>query len=241
MEIYNEPPSNMYYTLYYFDTLTLKLYGGVFPRCEDNLNLDLTVGFNIPVGFVWNDCPNGTFFKSTILSNKKYSGIFGVSDTLIYVERKDTIGFPVDGTTYYGYAEKFGYMYFYRGYGSPLLGGAYSKSMVGAVIDGVTYGSILLDVTKISGEIPNGYLLEQNYPNPFNPSTVIKFSLPKSSFVTLKVFDQLGKEISTLVNEKKSAGLYQYVFNAVNIPSGAYFYTLQSNGYIETKRMILLK
>ncbi|MBK8984202.1 MAG: T9SS type A sorting domain-containing protein [Ignavibacteria bacterium] len=85
-------------------------------------------------------------------------------------------------------------------------------------------------------EIPVGYNLEQNYPNPFNPSTVIKFSLPKSSFVTLKVYDQLGKEISTLTNEKKSTGTYQYVFNAVNIPSGMYFYTLQSDDYIETKK-----
>ncbi|MBK8984203.1 MAG: T9SS type A sorting domain-containing protein [Ignavibacteria bacterium] len=241
MDIYNEPPMNIHTIYFYFDTLTLNIYGGEGARCPDSLGLKLAAGFKLPVGYIWNDCPMGAFFFSKITLVENYSGIFGVTDTLKYVERKDTIGVPIEGTTYYSYAEKFGYMYFYRGYGSPLLGGAYSKSMVGAVIDGVTYGSVLLDVTKISGEIPIGYNLEQNYPNPFNPSTVVKFSLPKSSFVTLKVYDRLGKEISTLANEKKSTGTYQYVFNAVNIPSGVYFYTLQSDDYIETKKMLLIK
>ncbi|MBK9332125.1 MAG: T9SS type A sorting domain-containing protein [Ignavibacteria bacterium] len=242
MEIYNEPPMNKYYVRYYFDTLTLNLYGGAGPGCVDSVYGSwLEIGFNLPMGYIWNDCPYGTFFRSSINSTTKITNIFGTSDTLCYVKRIDTLGAPIEGTTSYSYAEKFGYMFFYRGYGSPLLGGAYSKSMVGAVIDGVTYGSILLDVTKISGEIPIGYILEQNYPNPFNPSTVIKFSLPKSSFVTLKVYDQLSKEISTLANEKKSTGTYQYVFNAVNIPSGMYFYTLQADDYIETKKMMLIK
>ncbi|HRJ98556.1 MAG TPA: T9SS type A sorting domain-containing protein [Ignavibacteria bacterium] len=242
MEIYNEPPMNKYYVRYYFDTLTLNLYGGAGPGCVDSIYGSwLEIGFNLPTGYLWNDCPNGTFFRSLINSTTKISNIFGTSDTLCYVKRIDTLGAPIEGKTSYSYAEKFGYMYFYRGYGSPLLGGAYSKSMVGAVIDGVTYGSILLDVTKISGEIPIGYSLEQNYPNPFNPSTIIKFSLPKLSFISLKVYDRLGREISTLANERKSAGTYQYVFSAADIPSGVYFYTLQTNDFIQTKKMILLR
>lgn len=241
MDIYNEPPMNLHTIYFYFDTLTYNIYGGEGARCPDSLGLKLAAGFDLPIGYIWNDCPNGSYFRSKIEFRTKTNGILGSSDSLWYVERKDTIGGPIEGTTYYSYAEKFGYITFYRGYGSPLLGGPYSKTMVGAIIDGVTYGSILLDVTKISNEIPTGYILDQNYPNPFNPSTIIKFSLPKSSFVSLKVYNQLGKEISTLVNEKKSTGTYQYVFNANSIPSGIYFYTLQSNGYIETKKMILLK
>lgn len=104
-----------------------------------------------------------------------------------------------------------------------------------------TYTGGTTGVSNEITDIPDSFMLYQNYPNPFNPSTVIKFSLPKSSYVTLKVFDRLGKEISTLANEKKSIGAYQYVFNAVNIPSGVYFYTLQSDDYTETKKMILLK
>lgn len=241
MDIYNEPPMNIHTIYFYFDTLTLNIYGGEGARCPDSLGLKLAAGFKFPVGYIWNDCPSGAYFRSKINFKIRVNGFFGTSDSLWYVERKDTIGGTIQATTYYSYAEKFGYVYFYRGYGSPLLGGSYSKSMVGAIIDGVTYGSILLDVTKISNEIPSGYILEQNYPNPFNPSTIIKFSLPKTSFVTLKIYNQLGKEVSTLVNEKKSTGTYQHLFNATNIPSGIYFYTLQSDDYIETKKMILMK
>ncbi len=113
--------------------------------------------------------------------------------------------------------------------------------MKGARIDDTIYGSILLEVNKISNEIPTGYKIEQNYPNPFNSSTVIKFSLPKSSNVKLKIFDRLGREVTTLVDEKKSAGSYQYVFNGNNLSSGIYFYRIQSQNFVETRKMILLK
>ena len=242
MDIYNEPPFNVHTLYFCFDTLTLNLYGtDVAFSCPDSTGNLLQIGFNMPLGFVWNDCRPGAYFRSRIDFKTQLIEFLGSTDTLLYVVRKDTVGGTVEGNTYYGYAEKFGYVSFYREYGSPLLGGPYSKTMVGAIIDGVSYGSILLDVTQTSDKIPKDYNLEQNYPNPFNPSTVIKFSLPQASFVTLKIYNQLGKEISTLVSEKKSSGTYQYVFNANNIPSGIYYYTLQSNGYSETKKMILLK
>jgi hypothetical protein len=85
------------------------------------------------------------------------------------------------------------------------------------------------------------YKLEQNYPNPFNPSTTISFTITTSSLVTLKVFDILGNEIRSLVNEEKSAGNYELEFNAANLPSGVYFYRLQTANFIETKKMILMK
>jgi hypothetical protein len=84
-------------------------------------------------------------------------------------------------------------------------------------------------------------MLLQNYPNPFNPSTTIKYQIPELSFIILKVFDVLGNEIETLVDEEKTAGSYDVDFDAVTLPSGTYFYRLQAGSYIETKKMILIK
>jgi photosystem II stability/assembly factor-like uncharacterized protein len=83
--------------------------------------------------------------------------------------------------------------------------------------------------------------LEQNYPNPFNPLTIIKYQIPKLDFVTLKVYDVLGNEILTLVNEKIPAGSYEFDFDAAGLPSGIYLYRLQAGEFMETKKMILIK
>ena len=98
-------------------------------------------------------------------------------------------------------------------------------------------------VTNIStnGEIPKEFRLYNNYPNPFNPTTNIKFSIPTQGFVTLKVFNSLGKEVATLVNENMSVGTYEVNFDAGSITSGVYFYRLQSDNFTETKRMMLIK
>jgi photosystem II stability/assembly factor-like uncharacterized protein len=88
---------------------------------------------------------------------------------------------------------------------------------------------------------PSEFLLSQNYPNPFNPTTKIKYSVPQSSNVIIKVYDLLGNEIETLVNEEKAAGTYELTWNAVNLPSGVYFYQLCAGSFIETKKMLLLK
>ncbi|MBK7159744.1 MAG: T9SS type A sorting domain-containing protein [Ignavibacteria bacterium] len=85
------------------------------------------------------------------------------------------------------------------------------------------------------------YSLSQNYPNPFNPTTKINFSLPKNGIVTLKVYDVLGKEVMTLINEQKNAGSYEVEFNAGNLSSGAYFFRMQSGVFSEIKRMMLIK
>ena len=87
----------------------------------------------------------------------------------------------------------------------------------------------------------NGYSLEQNYPNPFNPSTTIKYQIPELSFVTIKVYDVLGNEITTLVNEEKPAGNFEVEFNASNLTSGIYFYRIQAGDFVETKKMVLMK
>ncbi len=96
-------------------------------------------------------------------------------------------------------------------------------------------------------EIPIDYNLSQNYPNPFNPSTKIKYSVPQSSNVVIKVFDILGNEIETLVNEEKSVGTYELTWFAKQLPSGIYFYRLQvyapgrAGSFVETKKMVLLR
>jgi hypothetical protein len=118
--------------------------------------------------------------------------------------------------------------------------------------NGRSYGTVKFSPI-ITGILENeiktyNYKLEQNYPNPFNPSTHLEFGIPESGFVSLKIFDVLGNEVSTLVNENKPAGRYEVTFNASNarqgsdLPSGIYFYSLLIDGNtMDTKRMILLK
>ena len=89
--------------------------------------------------------------------------------------------------------------------------------------------------------VPDKFSLGQNYPNPFNPSTVISFAIPTQAFVTVKVYDILGREVKTLMNETKPAGYYEINFNASDLPSGTYIYEIRAGNFVETKKMILLK
>ena len=82
---------------------------------------------------------------------------------------------------------------------------------------------------------------QENYPNPFNPSTKISYSIKEEGLVTLKVYDILGKEIATLVNENKPAGIYEVEFNASALPSGMYIYKIQSGSFTDVKKMLLTK
>ncbi len=96
-------------------------------------------------------------------------------------------------------------------------------------------------ITPVVSSVPEKYSLSQNYPNPFNPVTKINFAIPKSGLVTLKVYDVLGREVSTLVNEIKNAGTYKVDFNASNLSSGMYFYKVSVNGFTDVKKMMLIK
>jgi hypothetical protein len=105
-----------------------------------------------------------------------------------------------------------------------------------------------VDISPVSGiehpmssQVPKVYNLEQNYPNPFNPVTKINFDLPKFGFITLKIYDILGQEIATLVNGTKNAGRYNVDFDGSSISSGMYFYKIESNGFVATKKMMLIK
>ena len=103
---------------------------------------------------------------------------------------------------------------------------------------GNTQGTILAAASRTE---PNNFELMQNYPNPFNPSTKISFAIPSRSFISLKVFDMLGREVSTVVSEEMSAGNYSRQWNASNVSSGVYFYRLQAGPYSETKKLMLVK
>ncbi len=94
--------------------------------------------------------------------------------------------------------------------------------------------------------LPTDYALFQNYPNPFNPSTVISYALPEHSVVTIKIYDMLGREVKTLINEEKNAGVHNITWNADNnygskIASGTYIYTIKAGKFFQAKKMIMLK
>jgi len=99
---------------------------------------------------------------------------------------------------------------------------------------------------KADLETPKEFSLSQNYPNPFNPSTKIKYTIPSvgtslMKFVQLKVFDVLGNEVATLVNEEKPSGYCEVTWNAVDLPSGIYFYRIRVGSFVDTKKMILIR
>ncbi len=93
----------------------------------------------------------------------------------------------------------------------------------------------------VEEHIPLSFELFQNYPNPFNPTTTIKYQIPERNFVSIKVFDILGNEIKTLVDEEMSAGNYEVKFNAAYLSSSVYIYQLIAGNYIQTRKMLVLK
>ncbi len=103
---------------------------------------------------------------------------------------------------------------------------------------------LVISVTEVENGFKgaiDSYQLFDAYPNPFNSSTIIGYQIPGSGLVTLKIYDAVGKEVTTIVNEVKQAGNYKVSFTAEDLPSGIYFYKLQANNFAQTKKMILLK
>ena len=108
-------------------------------------------------------------------------------------------------------------------------------------VDNVYFYNSTTDVKEISGVIPSDFMLEQNYPNPFNPSTKISFSLPEAGNVTLKVYDLLGQEVATVLNQFMSSGRFEVNFDASDLPSGIYTYALSTGNFNSVKKMMLIK
>jgi len=106
------------------------------------------------------------------------------------------------------------------------------------------YSISRLDVSGVAepvAEVPAQYTLEQNYPNPFNPATTIRFQIPKSEFVTLKIYNLLGEEVATLLSNQLISGFHSADWDASRMASGVYFYRLEAGSYSSVKKMLLLK
>ncbi|MGD0591317.1 MAG: T9SS type A sorting domain-containing protein [Bacteroidota bacterium] len=122
-----------------------------------------------------------------------------------------------------------------------------NTNLTAAALDGTVIGDTrwswtgTVGVENAATQVPAKFSLDQNYPNPFNPSTNFTYELSKAGFVSVKVYDLLGREVATLVNEFKQAGSYPATWNAASFGSGVYFYKMQSGSFTATKKMILMK
>ncbi len=117
----------------------------------------------------------------------------------------------------------------------------YAVSPYGQIIKTTTGGGVLISVEPQSYVVPHTFNLHQNYPNPFNPSTKIKFDIPKAMNASLKIYDILGREVSVIVNDFLIPGTYSFDFDGSNFSSGVYFYVLTGDGFVESKKMLLVK
>jgi len=124
-------------------------------------------------------------------------------------------------------------------YGNSIIGFAITSD--GHVLKSVQTVNLTGGIADELMEVPKHYSLFQNYPNPFNPATKIKYQIPERCFVTIRVYDVLGSEVKSLINEEKDAGSYEIHLNGLTLPSGVYFYRIQAGNFIHTKKMILLK
>ena len=112
---------------------------------------------------------------------------------------------------------------------------------ISPVIEGRVVADTVLTIIDDESLTPKQFNLEQNYPNPFNPTTNINYSIPESGNIKLKVYDILGNEVATLVNETKTPGNYSAVYDASSFASGVYIYRLQTGSLMQTRKMILMK
>ncbi len=159
--------------------------------------------------------------------------------------------FATDGTNVF-FSEQ-GYIYLFdnktntwkpeNSLGSPILvcGNYLFSGSLGTGVWKLDLTNITSVALQNSGAVPASYSLQQNYPNPFNPTTVITYQLPASSNVKLKIYNLLGEEIETLVNERQNSGIHNVTFNASGLASGAYIYTLNANGFTASKKLLLIK
>jgi hypothetical protein len=168
------------------------------------------------------------------------------------VERKAPLNLPKGET--YGEWENVGFV---KGMGNTTESKSYSFADINVSSGKYKYRLKQIDldgsfdyskIVEVEVGTPNEFSLSQNYPNPFNPVTKINYSIPRTSFVTLKVYDILGNKVTTLINEEKQTGNYQVEFNASNLPdskagltSGVYFYTMQAGDFYDTRKFILMR
>ena len=214
-------------------------------RVADGLVVVATHGQGVFSGYVAHPLPIELYyFTGTIISNGNVRLNWGT------LSEVNNYGFEVQKSEDRNQESEWKDIGFIRGYGnsnSPkdysfidenVIAGKYSYRLKQLDTDGKFEYSKVIEVDLSS---PEKFELYQNYPNPFNPITIIKFSIPQSSFVSLKIFTSLGEEVETLAAEELSAGSYKYEWDAKGLTSGIYLYQLKSGNYIETNKMILLK
>jgi hypothetical protein len=117
----------------------------------------------------------------------------------------------------------------------------YSSAQLSRTLNSGITVDTLVGIGNNNNQIPNTYRLEQNFPNPFNPVTVIGYQIPVSGYVSLKVYDMLGREVTTLVSKYVQAGIYEVGFDGSDFAGGLYFYTLNAGEFADTKKMLLVK
>ncbi len=203
-----------------------------------------------PSGMTW-DNANRRLLLSALTGTRR--------DTIFAVNPNDGTFAPLGGmglstaVTHLGYAPN-GYIFGLTGTGTQVgtlvrftaqntsaitIGSTNTSALRGIGIRTDSLGQLSAEIRTVS--TPKEYQLNQNYPNPFNPSTVIEFAIPTADNVSLKIYDVLGREVATLLNERRNAGAHRVSFNATTLSSGTYFYRLQSGGFTQTKKMILVK
>ena len=176
------------------------------------------------------------------LSRDMITALEGIGRTVVYINCSyDYCSVPFDTIAMYvhNHADLFYTEYQYGGH-FDIVTESYNYPLLFPWVFDKHLKNTIGDVIA-SGKLPEGFELKQNYPNPFNPVTTINYSIPSNGNVKLKIYDILGREVATLVNETKAPGNYEVNFNAANLPSGVYFYRLQTGDFIQTKKMILMK
>ena len=146
--------------------------------------------------------------------------------------------------TGYGYPIKLEYTdYDFTMGGSSNIASYYVKATADLFVSNASniVSSNVLYYKRTDELLPEKYSLEQNYPNPFNPATLIIFSIPNDEFVSLRIYDVLGREVAQIINERRSAGTHQVEFDGASLNSGVYYYTLTAGSYTETKKMLMVK
>jgi hypothetical protein len=186
--------------------------------------------FNLRYGF----SPFGIYSGQLDNGGERIVLLDAAGDTLISFRYNDKLPWPVSADSE-GYSLVLINIRLNPDYDNPVSWRASQK------IHGDPGGSIVSVHQGKDQSLPEKFILSQNYPNPFNSSTVISFSLPLKLLVLLKVFDIMGREVATLVNEELAAGNHYHQWNASNITSGVYFYQLKSGSFIDTKKLVLLR
>ncbi len=241
-------PYNFLDTSYYMIDSSFNVFGpgGGGPGSENYLIYKLNAQQNHQwVLYDYSGGIGGTGYEMARVNEVWEDELFGIETTFksyVYYyasDTTDTIGSPSVLVRYVDILA-YGLGLFRRGSGDA-TGDIYLK---GCVINDTLYGdttNVITSVKDLSDNLPLQLELLQNYPNPFNPVTKIRFQIPGNNFVGLKVFDLLGNEVMVLVNEVKPAGIFEVDFNASNLPSGMYIYSLQVNDFISNQKMLLLK